>query len=183
MKTQTSLVLSAALLSLVLGACAASGTHRSTGQVIDDTTIAARTKTALLADSTTDGLNIDVEVDRDKVQLNGFVDSQAQVDRAGEIARSISGVASVKNNLQVSGGSRSTGEYIDDKVLSTSVKAALVDNPLTSGSEIDVEVNRGVVSLGGFVDSNEGRDAAVATAKKVKGVQKVINNLAVRPGA
>jgi osmotically-inducible protein OsmY len=105
------------------------------------------------------------------------------VDRAGEIARSISGVASVKNNLQVSGGSRSTGEYIDDKVLSTSVKAALVDNPLTSGSEIDVEVNRGVVSLGGFVDSNAGRDAAVATAKKVKGVQKVINNLAVRPGA
>jgi osmotically-inducible protein OsmY len=183
MKTQSKLVLSLALLSLSLGACTASGPHRSTGQVIDDTTIAARTKTALLADSTTDGLKIDVEVDRDKVQLNGFVDSQVQVDRAGEIARSISGVASVKNNLQVSGGSRMTGEYIDDKALSTSVKAALVEDRLAPAAEIDVEVNRGVVSLGGFVDSIAERDAAVAVAKGVKGVIRVINNLAVRTGA
>jgi len=180
MKTQNKLVLSLALLSLALGACTASGPHRSTGQVIDDTTIAARTKTALLADSTTDGLNIDVEVDRDRVQLNGFVDSQAQVKRAGEIARSVPGVASVENNLQVSDGTRRTGEYIDDKALSTSVKAALANDPLAPSSEIDVEVNRGVVSLGGYVDSKAQRKAAVAAAKGVKGVQEVIDNLAIR---
>jgi len=51
---------------------------------------------------------------------------------------------------------------------------------LKADAQIDVEVNRGVVSLGGFVDSNAERDAAVAAAKRVKGVQKVINNLAVR---
>jgi len=180
MKIQSSLVLSLALVCLALGACAASGEHRSTGEVVDDTSIAARTKTALLADSTTDGLNIDVEVDRDKVQLNGFVDSQAQVDRAGEIARGISGVASVKNNLKVTAGTRQTGEYIDDKALSASVKAALADDRVAPAAEIDVEVNRGVVSLGGYVDTNAQRDAAVAAAKGVKGVQKVINNLAVR---
>lgn len=180
MKIQGSLVLSLALVCLALGACAASGEHRSTGQVVDDTSIAARTKTALLADTTTDGLNIDVEVDRDKVQLNGFVDSQAQVDRAGEIARGISGVSSVKNNLKVSDGTRQTGEYIDDKALSASVKAALADDRVAPAAEIDVEVNRGVVSLGGYVDTNAQRDAAVAAAKGVKGVQKVINNLAVR---
>jgi hyperosmotically inducible protein len=180
MKIQSSLVLSLALVCLALGACAASGEHRSTGQVVDDTSIAARTKTALLADTTTDGLNIDVEVDRDKVQLNGFVDSQAQVDRAGEIARGISGVSSVKNNLKVSDGTRQTGEYIDDKALSASVKAALADDRVAPAAEIDVEVNRGVVSLGGYVDTNAQRDAAVAAAKGVKGVQKVINNLAVR---
>jgi hyperosmotically inducible protein len=181
MKIQSSLALSLALVCLALGACAASGSHRSTGQMVDDTTIAARTKTALLADSTTDGLNIDVEVDRDKVQLNGFVDSQAQVNRAGEIARSISGVASVENNLQVSeGGSRRTGEYFDDKVLSSNVKAALANDALAPASEIDVEVNRGIVSLGGFVDSSAERDAAAAAAKGVKGVQKVNNNLEVR---
>lgn len=183
MKTQISLVLSVALVCLALGACAASGPHRSTGQVVDDTTIATRTKTALLADSTTDGLNIDVEVDRTKVQLNGFVDSQAQVDRAGEIARSISGVASVENNLKVSDGTRRTGEYFDDKVLSSSVKAALADDRVAPAAEIDVEVNRGVVSLGGFVDTKAERDAAVAAAKGVQGVQKVINNLEVRAGA
>lgn len=180
MKIQSSLILSMALVSLALGACAASGSHRSTGQVIDDTSIATQTKTALLADSTTDGLNIDVEVDRDKVQLNGFVDSQAQIDRAGEIARSVSGVASVQNNLKVSDGTRRTGEYIDDTVLSSSVKAALANDALAPAAEIDVEVNRGVVSLGGFVDSSAERTAAVAAAGAVKGVQKVINNLEVR---
>lgn len=180
MKIQTSFVLPLALACLFLGACAASGTHRSTGQVIDDTTIATRTKTALLADSTTDGLNIDVEVDRDKVQLNGFVDSQAQVTRAGEIARDIPGVASVENNLQVTDGSRKTGEYIDDKVLATSVKTALMNDAMGSASDIDVEVNRGIVSLGGFVDSYAERNAAVATAQAVNGVERVINNLALR---
>jgi len=180
MKTYNPLVLSVALVCLGLGACAASGPHRSTGQVVDDTTIATRTKTALLADSTTDGLNIDVEVDRDKVQLNGFVDSSAQVDRAGEIARSVPGVASVENNLKVSDGTRRTGEYIDDKSLSTSVKAALMDDRLAPSAEIDVEVNRGVVSLGGFVDTEAELNAAVAAAQEVNGVVKVINNLAVR---
>lgn len=180
MKMQSSLVLSLALVCLVVGACSASGKHRSTGEVIDDTSIAARTKTALLADSTTDGLNIDVEVDRDKVQLNGFVNSQAQVDRAGEIARSVSGVSSVENNLKVAGATRRTAEYIDDKALSASVKTALANDPLAPASEIDVEVNRGVVSLGGYVDSNAQRDAAVAAAKQVEGVEKVVDNLTVR---
>ena len=180
MKIQTSFALPLAVLCLALGACAADGPYRSTGQVLDDTTIATRTKAALLADSTTDGLNIDVEVDRDKVQLNGFVDSKAQVDRAGEIARSVPGVSHVENNLKVSDGSRMTGEYIDDKALSASVKTALVKDKLAPASRIDVEANRGVVSLGGFVDTKEQIEAAVAATEKVKGVKKVINNLAVR---
>lgn len=181
MKVQLCSVLSLALVLTALGGCAADGKHRSTGEVMDDTSISARTKSALLADPLTDGLNIDVEVDRDKVQLNGFVDSQAQVDKAGQIAKSISGVVSVDNNLQVSdGGNRMAGEYIDDKTLSTSVKAALANDPTAPGGEIDVEVNRGEVSLGGYVDSNAARDAAVAITRKVNGVTKVFNNLAVR---
>jgi hyperosmotically inducible protein len=180
MKIQNVFVLMLASASLTLGACAASGPHRSTGQVVDDTTIAAQLKSELLADSTTDGLNIDVEVNRDKVQLNGFVDSQAQVDRAGEIARSVPGVASVDNQLKVSDGTRMTGQYIDDKALSVSVKAALANDAVSPASEIDVEVNRGIVSLGGFVDSSAELDAALAAAGKVKGVQKVVNNMTVR---
>lgn len=163
-----------------LGGCAADGKDRSTGQVLDDTSIAARTKTALLADSTTDGLNIDVEVDRDRVQLNGFVDTQTQKNRAGEIARGIDGVASVENNLKVSGGNRQAGEYVDDKVLAGLVKAALADEPTVHSLEIDVEVNRGVVSLGGFVDTDAQRRAAVTAARNVDNVREVINNLRLR---
>ncbi|MDZ4729879.1 MAG: BON domain-containing protein [Xanthomonadales bacterium] len=181
MKMKMVLVFSLALILTALAGCAASGKHRSTGEVVDDTSIAASIKSSLLADADTDGLNIDVEVDRNRVQLNGFVDSQAQVTRAGEIARGISGVASVENNLQVSdGGNRMTGEYVDDKTLQARVKAALAEDPTVKSMKIDVEVNRGEVSLGGFVDSNAARNAAVATTSKVDGVHKVVNNLTVR---
>lgn len=175
------LILSLAFVLIAVGGCAASGKSRSTGEVMDDTSISARTKSALLADAGTDGLNIDVEVDRNQVQLNGFVDSQAQVDRAGEVARSVSGVESVENNLQVSnGGDRMAGEYIDDKSLQARVKAALADDSAVHSMKVDVEVNRGEVSLGGYVDSDAARDAAVATARRVAGVTKVFNNLTVR---
>lgn len=180
MKIQIPFVLTLALVFGTLGACSTSGKSRTAGEYIDDTSIATRTKTALLADPVTDGLNIDVEVDRDHVQLNGFVDSKAQVDRAGEIARSISNVASVENNLKVSAGNRMTGEYIDDNVLQARVKKALASDPVVKSMKIDVEVNRGEVSLGGFVDSNAERAAAVAAVQKTKGVIKVIDNLTVR---
>ena len=181
MKTKLVFSFSLALLLTALAGCAASGAQRSTGEVIDDSSIATSVKASLLADPDTDGLNIDVEVDRNRVQLNGFVDTQAQVNRAGEIARTTSGVATVENNLRVSdGGNRMTGEYVDDKTLHARVKAALADDPAVKSMKIDVEVNRGEVSLGGFVDSSAARNAAVATASKVNGVQKVVNNLTVR---
>lgn len=180
MKRKHVLVMSLVAI-FALGGCAASGKSRSTGEVMDDTSIAARTKSALLADDVTDGLNIDVEVNRNQVQLNGFVDSQAQVDRAGVLAKGITGVTSVQNNLQVSdGGNRMAGEYVDDKTIQTRVKAALMDDPAVKSLQIDVEVNRGEVSLGGFVDSTAQRDSAVATVRTVAGVSKVFNNLQVR---
>lgn len=171
-------------LTLVLAAfvgCAGTDQKRSTGEVMDDTSIATRIKSSLLADTVTDGLNIDVEVDRAKVQLNGFVDSQAQINRAGEIAGSTSGVESVQNNLQVSdGGKRMTGEYVDDNVLKAKVKTALANDPVVHSMKVDVEVNRGEVSLGGYVDSAAARTAAVETTRRVEGVVKVYNNLTVR---
>lgn len=174
-------ILTLALVLVAVGGCAGHGKSRSTGEVMDDTSIAARTKSALLADAATDGLNIDVEVDRNHVQLNGFVDSQAQVKRAGEVARSVSGVASVDNNLRVSdGGDRMAGEYIDDKTLHVRVKAALADDPAVKSMKVDVEVNRGEVSLGGFVDSAAARDAAISSVSRVAGVTKVFNNMTVR---
>ena len=181
MNTKRVLILSLALVLAAVGGCAASGQSRSTGEVMDDTSIAARTKSALLADAVTDGLNIDVEVDRNRVQLNGFVDSQAQITRAGEIAKAISGVASVENNLRLSdGGDRVVGVYVDDKALQAQVKAALANDPAVPSMKVDVEVNRGEVSLGGFVDSDAERNAAVAAARAVSGVTKVVNNLTVR---
>jgi hyperosmotically inducible periplasmic protein len=180
MKLQFSKVLMLALACVVLASCAATATNRSTGEFIDDKAIAASIKSALLASPDTDGLNIDVEVDRNKVQLNGFVDNQSQVDRAGEIARSTSGVASVENNLRVTAGDRTAGEYMDDNSLAGRVKVALANDPVVHSLQVDVEVNRGIVSLGGFVDTSAQRSAAVAAARQVDGVAKVVDNLTVR---
>lgn len=175
------LILSLTLALVGTAGCQGTGKSRSTGEVIDDTSISARTKAALLADEGTHGMDIDVEVDRTEVQLNGFVDSQSQIDRAGVVARGISGVTSVKNNLRVSdGGHRMTGEYIDDKALQASVKSALANDPVVQALQVDVSVNRGEVSLGGFVDSASQRDSAINTTRRVAGVTNVVNNLQVR---
>lgn len=153
---------------------------RTAGQVVDDMSIAARLKTALATDPTTDAIDIDIEVDRDQVQLNGFVDSEAERDRAGEIARNLKGVASVENNLRLQPHDRTAGEYIDDKMLITKVKAELAEDPMVESLTIDVESDHGVVSLGGHVDTDAERQAALKAAKRVAGVTNVIDNLEVR---
>ncbi len=180
MKSKMSFLLSTAIICATLAACASDGTQRSTGEYIDDKTIATKTKTALLADKVTDGLDINVAVDRQVVQLSGFVKTQAQVKRASEIARSVSGVKSVKNSLQVQAGDRSTGEYLDDNVILAKVKAALAGDETASAVDVEVEIKRGVVSLGGYVNSKAERDAAIRVASKVKGVQKVVDNMTIR---
>lgn len=169
-----------ALLTTVLTACAGSPNKRSAGEVLDDTAIATKVKASLLADGVTDGLDIDVDVDRGSVRLSGFADSEQEIHQAGKIARSISGVRSVDNRLSLAEGKRSAGRYVDDKLLLARVKAALTKNADTSAFEINVEVNRGVVSLSGFVDSDHERSSAEKVAAGVAGVAKVLNNLSVR---
>lgn len=168
------------LLATFLAACAGSPTKRSAGEVLDDTAIATKVKASLLADGVTDGLDIDVDVDRGKVRLSGFADSEEEITQASKIARSISGVKSVDNRLSLAAGTRSTGRYVDDKLLLARVKAALAKDTDTTAFEINVDVNRGIVSLSGFVDSDMERSAAERVANGVNGVDKVLNNLSVR---
>ena len=74
---------------------------RSAGQVIDDATITASVKTKLIEDEITKAHQINVDTRSGVVQLGGFVDSEAAKGRAGELARSTSGVKQVQNELQI----------------------------------------------------------------------------------
>jgi len=74
----------------------------------------------------------------------------------------------------------STGEYIDDSVITTKVKAALVEDPVTKAYQINVETFKGEVQLGGFVDSAQAKAKAGEVARGVKGVKSVKNNLIVK---
>lgn len=77
------------------------GSDRTAGVVVDDAVVTAKVKSALLADSNTHGLKIDVDTRKGAVQLNGFVASDAEKSHAQHLASNIDGVKSVENNLTV----------------------------------------------------------------------------------
>jgi hyperosmotically inducible protein len=71
------------------------------GRVVDDSTITAKVKSALIADPTTKAGQISVETFQGTVQLSGFVDDAEAKSRASQVARNVEGVKDVKNSLQV----------------------------------------------------------------------------------
>ena len=74
----------------------------------------------------------------------------------------------------------STGEYIDNSVLTSKVKAAIFNDPMLKVLQINVETFKGVVQLSGFVDSPEAVARAVEVARSVEGVKAVKNNMSVK---
>jgi len=82
-------------------ACASTPKQESTGDYIDDSVITAKIKTLLANDDFLKSFQISVESRKGIVQLGGFVDSQKAVDKASQIAGSVGGVQSVRNNLVV----------------------------------------------------------------------------------
>lgn len=74
----------------------------------------------------------------------------------------------------------STGEFIDDSVITTKVKAALLKNDSTPGTDIKVETFKGVVQLSGFVDTLFQKTRAEEVSRGIDGVQNVVNNITVK---
>jgi osmotically-inducible protein OsmY len=79
-----------------------------------------------------------------------------------------------------SAASENAATYTDDAVITTQVKAALLHKAGLKSTEITVETYKGVVKLSGFIDSKSEIDKAVNTAKHVKGVKSVENDLSVK---
>lgn len=74
----------------------------------------------------------------------------------------------------------STGEYVDDSVITASVKTELYSDPDYKPGQVSVETYKGVVQLSGFVNSEKAAAKAVELAKKAKGVKSVRNSLIVK---
>ena len=73
-----------------------------------------------------------------------------------------------------------TGEYVDDTVITTKVKAAILDEPTLKSAEINVETFKGVVQLSGFVSSKAAEDKAVQVARSVGGVKSVKDDMRLK---
>ncbi len=72
------------------------------------------------------------------------------------------------------------GQYVDDSVITTAVKAAILNEPTLKVSEINVETYKGVVQLSGFVASQDSIATAANVARTVKGVQSVKNDIRMK---
>jgi osmotically-inducible protein OsmY len=82
-------------------ACASTPKQESTGEYVDDSVITTKIKSLLAEDEFLKSFQISVETRKGIVELSGFVDSQKSKDRAGQIARGVDGVKSVRNDLIV----------------------------------------------------------------------------------
>jgi len=151
--------------------------ERTVGTMVDDTTISTKVKTALIDDALVKARKIDVDTIDGNVILTGVVESGLQANRAVEVAQSIQGVRSVKNNLQV--GSKTIGQTVDDQVIGSKIKAKLINEDGVPSMNIDVDVIKGVVTLTGTVKDSATKVKILDIAEKTAGTIGVVDNITV----
>jgi len=82
-------------------ASTSAASKESAGEYLDDSVITTRVKTAVFNEPTLKSSEINVETYKGVVQLSGFVNSQADINKAVEVTRSVKGVISVQNTMQL----------------------------------------------------------------------------------
>jgi len=81
--------------------CAPTATKEGAGEYVDDSMITAKVKASILNEPTLKSTEINVETFKGTVQLSGFVAQPGDITKAGEVARGVKGVQSVKNDIRV----------------------------------------------------------------------------------
>jgi osmotically-inducible protein OsmY len=89
------------LTLLTAAGCASTSKQEGTGEYVDDTVVTSKVKAAILNEPSLSSAEINVETFKGVVQLSGFVNSKADINKAVTVARSVSGVTSVKNDMRL----------------------------------------------------------------------------------
>lgn len=168
-----SLLLTAMFSSMLMLMILAGMTYAQEPPVLDDQEISFAIQRELLADELVAAHLVNVSTENGVVTLSGTVDHLLAKDRAERIAESTKGVLAVKNLLIVEPAIRTDEEIRED------VEVALTQDPATDSYEIDVAVDKGVVTLTGTVESVAEKTLAAKVAKGVKGVIALENNVRV----
>jgi len=93
----------------------------------------------------------------------------------------LAGITIIGSGCAVVRGQETTGAYVDDAAITTSVKAKFVEDKTVSAMSISVETLNGTVQLSGFAKSNAEKMQAENIARGVKNVRGVRNDIAIRP--
>lgn len=150
------------------------------GTVIDDSIVSASVRAALLADPDIKGFDFKVETRKGEVQLSGFVDKQTQIDLAVTVAGTVTGVKSVQNNVSLQSKAPTIGGKVDDTLITTKAKAALMADESIKSLDIGVITRQGEVQLSGFVNNQSQIDSAIALVSGIVGVSHVSNEMSIK---
>lgn len=150
---------------------------RPTSEQIDDAGITAAIKGKFAADPEINPFNIDVDTMEGRVRLSGQVDDDATRDEAGRLARNTAGVRSVDNDVTI--GKKTARQSLTDAEILTKVKAKLAADPEINPFNIDVDVEKGVVTLTGRVAKSLAKEEAERLAEDTEGVVRVRNDIKV----
>ncbi|EIS7447507.1 molecular chaperone OsmY [Citrobacter sp. FDAARGOS_156] len=148
------------------------------GNFMDDSTLTAKVKAALVDHDSIKSTDISVKTDQKVVTLSGFVESQAQAEEAVKVAKGVEGVTSVSDKLHVRDSKETSVKgYAGDTAITSEVKAKLLADDIVPSRKVKVETTDGVVQLSGTVDSQAQSERAESIAKAIDGVKSVKNDL------
>ena len=151
---------------------AAEETKRTFGEYTDDTMLLGKVKSALGSDKTTEAGEINVEVNKGIVQLNGFVDTAKEKAQAETVAKGVKGVKQVENNLIVKTAGASAGQSIDDSGITSKVNTALVRSDQTKAGDIKVQTraasSSSPASSTARAQSDAGKVAQIGRGREVR---------------
>ena len=156
---------------------ATKGTVEKAKGATKDSWITAKTKIALYADDRVSGTDVNVDTHGGMVTLRGKVASADQKRVAEEVAKTVDGVTSVRNDLQVVPATERKAVNAEDKDLKSAVQSRIKQDAHLKGADIDVRVDAGVVTLIGDVKDLGTRARASEVARSVPGVRSVKNEL------
>lgn len=132
--------------------------------------------------------DLKVSVDNGTATLTGTVEENVSKELARQIALGVSGITKVDNQIKIepdyvsparNSEERTFGEVVDDATITTSVKSKLLWSKNTEGLDMNVDTNKGHVSLHGSVESGAAKELAGRMAMNTRGVKSLDNQLAV----
>jgi len=159
---------------------------RTLGQKLDDLTVEASIKTALLLNENVRGRSISISVYKGNVTLTGSVNSIAELELARKIALDVDGAASVENKLEIKGlrniADEKVTEKMNDATIEAQVRAALMVNRNIDSTEIEVTSRHAIVTLTGMVHSGAEKELVGKIAEGCWGVKGVVNDIRIKQG-
>lgn len=153
---------------------------KTTGEQVDDTTLAGSVKAKLIDTKGVPSTAINIEVDQGRVSLGGYLESDAEKKAALDAAKSVTGVKKVYDGLVVIKKDRSAGQAIDDTTIQATLKSKLAGMDASKAWNINTDVYNGEVLMSGFIHGEKSKLEADKIAREIKGVKKVHNKLELK---